>query len=101
MQLIPPMLGDENAPRGIDGKAFAVAYPGGETPGRRKWLIRFVGIVTPYAATSLHFRTGVRARYVRLRVLRLAGVGRGTHVGIHRSFFIDDEWMHRMVAAKR
>jgi hypothetical protein len=46
MQLISPMLGDENAPRGIDGKAFAIAYPSGEAVGWREGLIRFVGIVT-------------------------------------------------------
>jgi hypothetical protein len=67
MQLIPPMLGDENAPRRVDGKAFAIAYPSGEAAGRRKCLIRFVGIVTPYAAASLQFGTRVRAGYVGQR----------------------------------
>src|SRR5580658_1265518 len=101
MQLISPMLGNENAPRGVDGKAFAIPYPRGEPVGRRKLLIRFVGVVTPYAAPGLQFGTRVRTGYIGLTVFRLAGVGRGTHVYIHRSFWTDNERINRMVATER
>src|SRR5580658_3259935 len=101
MQLISPMLGNENAPRGVDGKASAIPYPRGEPVGRRKLLIRFVGVVTPYAAPSLQFGTRVRAGYIGLTVFRLAGVGRGTHVYIHRSFWTDDLLLHGTATTKR
>src|SRR5580704_1858995 len=100
MQLISPVLRDENTSGGIDGKAFAVAYPSGVAAGGRKCLIRFVSVVTPYAAASLQFSTRVCARYLGLTVFRLAGVGRGTDVDIQRSFRTDDEGMHRMIAAQ-
>src|ERR1700689_4172398 len=101
MQLIPPMLGDEHVARGVDGKAFAIAYPSGEALSRRKCLVRFVGVVTPYAAARLEFGTWIGPGYFRLAVFRLAGVGRGGNVNIHRSVFADDEWMHRMIATER
>src|ERR1700730_18905254 len=100
MQLISPVLSNENAPRGVDGKSFAIPYSRSEPAGRRKCLIRLVRVVTPYAAASLQFGARFRAGYLGLTIFRLAGVGCGAHVDIHRSIVTDSEWMHGMVAAK-
>src|SRR5262249_38314856 len=100
MQLIPPVLSDKQISCRVNGKAFGIAYSGRETIGRRKFLIGLAGIVAPYTATRLQFRAGVRTRNLRLAVLWLAGIGRGSDVHIHRSILADDERMHRMVAAE-
>src|SRR5262249_32271405 len=51
-ELIAAVLGDEQAPGGIEGKAFAVAQTGGVALRRREMLILFVGVVKPDAGAS-------------------------------------------------
>src|SRR5580704_17818672 len=53
MQLVSSVLRHEQAAVRVDGKAFAVADPGGEAIGFRKTLACFIGVVPPDAATRL------------------------------------------------
>ncbi len=63
-------------------------------------MIRLIRVVTPDATAGLKFRTGLGAGRFECAIFQLAGIGRGGDIDVHRPLGIDDEWMHRMVAAQ-
>src|SRR4029078_5374035 len=101
MQLISAVLGHKQAAIGVEGEAFRVSYSGSVALSGGESLVRLVRVIAPDAAASLKFGARVRAGYFRLPVLRLAGIGGGSDIHVHRTFGIDNEGMQGRVAAQR
>src|SRR3984885_15868133 len=101
VQLVAAVLRDEQTPGRIDGKAFGIAYSGRESFGRRKLLIGLVRVVAPNAAARRKLRTRTGTGRLERAVLRLAGVGRSTHVYIHEPGGVDYKRVHRVIASER
>ena len=101
MQLIAPVLRDEDVSLSIDREALGIAYAGGKARGRRECLAGFVRVVAPNAPARLQLRAGVDARRFRRAVLSLAGVGRRGDIDVQGTVGSDRERMHGMIAAQR
>src|SRR5580704_10160100 len=95
------MLGYEQATGRVNRKAFGISYPRCIAALWRELLVRFIRVIAPDAATGFQLRTWIVTGYLGLPVLRLAGVGRGGDINIHRAIGADDKRMHGMVSAKR
>src|SRR5207302_7514593 len=100
-ELIATVLRCQDAARGIERNAFAVAKTRREALGRGELLICSIGVVTPDSRARFQLGTWLNAWRVCHAIRDLTRVGGRAQVDVERALRIDCERMSRMIAGER